>query len=194
MHARTRAQIITAKEIASAMCYLHGCNILHGDLTSNNILLAGGEKDQRMFVSKVADFGECAWGGLTFVSKVADIGGWVLCPATLCSASDFASCALPATRFSARRLCLCVVCLHLCCLPVPFSFFDAPPAPLCLLPTPCRPLTVSKTDRGYGQGVGRCVELGMQGRGTKHRHITHASKPRGARCRGVPATNVRNCR
>ena len=52
-------QIVTAKEIASAMCYLHGCNILHGDLTSNNILLTGGEKDQRMFVSKVCGSGVC---------------------------------------------------------------------------------------------------------------------------------------
>ncbi|KAF5838510.1 kinase-like domain-containing protein [Dunaliella salina] len=60
-----KALIVTAKEIASAMCYLHGCNILHGDLTSNNILLAGGEKDQRMFVSKVADFG---------LSRVLDLG------------------------------------------------------------------------------------------------------------------------
>mmetsp|Transcript_8938 Transcript_8938/g.19085 ORF Transcript_8938/g.19085 Transcript_8938/m.19085 type:complete len:704 (-) Transcript_8938:2515-4626(-) len=49
--------ISTAKEIASALCYLHGRGILHADLTGNNILLSASEKDERKFIAKVADFG-----------------------------------------------------------------------------------------------------------------------------------------
>lgn len=37
-----------AKEVASAMAYLHSLNILHGDLTGNNVMLmlsSGTEMD-----------------------------------------------------------------------------------------------------------------------------------------------------
>jgi len=51
------AYVETAKEMAAAMCYLHAAGILHGDLTGNNILLTGSEKDARGFQAKVADFG-----------------------------------------------------------------------------------------------------------------------------------------
>lgn len=45
--------LATAKEIASAMSYLHARNILHGDLTSNNVLLTSSEKDERHYTAKV---------------------------------------------------------------------------------------------------------------------------------------------
>ncbi|DBA90593.1 hypothetical protein WJX77_007250 [Trebouxia sp. C0004] len=51
------AIIMTATEIASAMAYLHSLDILHGDLSSNNVLLACNSDDQRGFTAKVADFG-----------------------------------------------------------------------------------------------------------------------------------------
>ena len=41
----------------SAMAYLHGLDILHGDLSGNNILLACNSDDERGFTAKVADFG-----------------------------------------------------------------------------------------------------------------------------------------
>ncbi|CAL5218507.1 g194 [Coccomyxa viridis] len=47
----------TAKEIASALAYLHSLNILHGDLSGGNILLTSSNKDPRKFTCKVADFG-----------------------------------------------------------------------------------------------------------------------------------------
>lgn len=47
----------TALEIASAMSYCHGLNILHGDLTGNNVLLVSSNRDPRGFVAKVTDFG-----------------------------------------------------------------------------------------------------------------------------------------
>ncbi len=43
----------TALEIASAMCYCHGQDILHGDLTGNNVLLVSTNRDPRGFVVKV---------------------------------------------------------------------------------------------------------------------------------------------
>jgi len=49
--------LATAKEIAAAMCYLHARNIVHGDLTANNVLLTSAEGDARRFTAKVADFG-----------------------------------------------------------------------------------------------------------------------------------------
>ena len=39
------------------MAYLHGLDILHGDLSGNNILLACNSDDERGFTAKVADFG-----------------------------------------------------------------------------------------------------------------------------------------
>jgi len=47
----------TAHEIASALAYLHGQNLLHGDLTGGNILLCNSDADERGFSAKVADFG-----------------------------------------------------------------------------------------------------------------------------------------
>ena len=43
--------------LCSAMAYLHSLDILHGDLSSNNVLLACNSDDQRGFTAKVADFG-----------------------------------------------------------------------------------------------------------------------------------------
>ena len=42
----------TAREIASALTYLHSLDILHGDLSGGNILLASSNKDVRGFVAK----------------------------------------------------------------------------------------------------------------------------------------------
>ncbi|KXZ50686.1 hypothetical protein GPECTOR_15g370 [Gonium pectorale] len=49
--------ILTAREVASAMTYLHSRNILHGDLTGNNVMLTASDRDARHFTAKVADFG-----------------------------------------------------------------------------------------------------------------------------------------
>jgi serine/threonine protein kinase len=52
--------LATAREIASALMYLHSQNVLHGDLNGNNILLVGSTPtpvDTRSFSAKVADFG-----------------------------------------------------------------------------------------------------------------------------------------
>ena len=47
----------TAREIASALMYLHSRDVLHGDLTGGNILLISSDTDERKFTAKVADFG-----------------------------------------------------------------------------------------------------------------------------------------
>ena len=47
----------TAQEIAGALAYLHSQDLLHGDLTGGNILLASSDADERGFAAKVADFG-----------------------------------------------------------------------------------------------------------------------------------------
>ena len=46
--------IITAREIAAAMGCLHSTDILHGDLTGNNILLTNHDQDHRSFTVKVS--------------------------------------------------------------------------------------------------------------------------------------------
>lgn len=51
------AIMATAKEVAAGMAYLHSDDILHGDLTAGNILLTSATKDERQFVTKIADFG-----------------------------------------------------------------------------------------------------------------------------------------
>jgi PAS domain-containing protein len=55
--ADVEAILMTAREIAAGMAYLHGDNILHGDLTAGNILLVSSPKDRRQFSAKIADFG-----------------------------------------------------------------------------------------------------------------------------------------
>ena len=50
------AIITTAYDIAAAMRYLHNNNILHGDLTAGNVLLASqkaSKADPRGFIAKV---------------------------------------------------------------------------------------------------------------------------------------------
>lgn len=55
------AVLATAHEIASAMTYLHGRGIIHGDLTAANVMLSssGAAVDigNRGFIAKVSDFG-----------------------------------------------------------------------------------------------------------------------------------------
>lgn len=45
--------LATAREIASGMAHLHSLDILHGDLTCLNVLLASSDLDDRGFVAKV---------------------------------------------------------------------------------------------------------------------------------------------
>lgn len=51
------AVLQTLQEIAAAMHYLHGHDIVHGDLTGGNVLLTSFDKDARGFTAKVVDFG-----------------------------------------------------------------------------------------------------------------------------------------
>lgn len=52
-----KAVLLTAKEIALGMSYLHVNNILHGDLKPANVLLRSSRADQRGFICKISDFG-----------------------------------------------------------------------------------------------------------------------------------------
>ena len=56
------------------MAYLHGLDILHGDLSCNNILLASASDDQRGFTAKVADFGMARMAGQGEVIQTRAIG------------------------------------------------------------------------------------------------------------------------
>lgn len=71
----------TALEIASALCYCHGQDILHGDLTGNNVLLVSSNRDPRGFVVKVGGVGgdgfvvmDMCWTAHTFPTQVTDFG------------------------------------------------------------------------------------------------------------------------
>ena len=44
-------------EIASAMSYLHGENVVHGDLCGGNVLLCSDKRNNCGFTCKLADFG-----------------------------------------------------------------------------------------------------------------------------------------
>lgn len=50
---RMQFLLATAKEIAGGMAYLHSQDLMHGDLTASNIMLASSEKDERHFAAKV---------------------------------------------------------------------------------------------------------------------------------------------
>lgn len=47
------AILATAREIAAAMSYLHHKNMLHGDLTGNNVLLTAAPAEKRGYTAKV---------------------------------------------------------------------------------------------------------------------------------------------
>ncbi|KAK9824876.1 hypothetical protein WJX74_002458 [Apatococcus lobatus] len=49
--------LLTARELASGMAYVHSLGILHGDLKGPNILLTASSEDARGFTSKISDFG-----------------------------------------------------------------------------------------------------------------------------------------
>ncbi|GIL56613.1 hypothetical protein Vafri_11948 [Volvox africanus] len=55
------AVLATAREVASALAYLHAANVVHGDLSGWNVMLcsagAAASEGGRNFVAKVADFG-----------------------------------------------------------------------------------------------------------------------------------------
>lgn len=55
------AVLITAKEIAAGLQYLHALDIIHGDLSAYNVMLSSASPDavlgNRGFVAKIADFG-----------------------------------------------------------------------------------------------------------------------------------------
>ena len=52
-----QALLQTAADIAQAMTFLHSHDIIHGDLTGNNVLLSKSDKDTRGFTALVSDFG-----------------------------------------------------------------------------------------------------------------------------------------
>jgi serine/threonine protein kinase len=56
-HPNMRRIVSVALDIALGMRYLHDNKIIHGDLTTPNVLLKSSKLDQRGFVAKVADFG-----------------------------------------------------------------------------------------------------------------------------------------
>lgn len=56
------------------MAYLHDLDILHGDLSCNNILLASASDDPRGFTAKVADFGMARMAGQQEVIQTKAIG------------------------------------------------------------------------------------------------------------------------
>ncbi|GIL75841.1 hypothetical protein Vretifemale_5524, partial [Volvox reticuliferus] len=54
---RLRVVLLTALDIARGMAFLHGHNVIHGDLKPSNVLLCSDPRDPRGFIAKVSDFG-----------------------------------------------------------------------------------------------------------------------------------------
>ena len=52
-----QALLQTALEVAQAMAYLHSKDVIHADLTGNNVLLTKSAADKRGFMAMVGDFG-----------------------------------------------------------------------------------------------------------------------------------------
>lgn len=63
-----RAILATAREIARGMCYLHSVGEIHGDLSSNNVMLVSAD-NARGFVAKISDFGLSRLEGTAAVTK-----------------------------------------------------------------------------------------------------------------------------
>ena len=49
--------LLTLRDVAAGVAYLHTIKVLHGDLNTNNVLLCSKSTDPRGFIAKVADFG-----------------------------------------------------------------------------------------------------------------------------------------
>lgn len=49
--------LLTLRDVANALQYMHDHNVTHGDLNTNNIMLKSDSTDKRGYVAKVADFG-----------------------------------------------------------------------------------------------------------------------------------------
>jgi hypothetical protein len=65
-----RAVLETAADVAYAMAYLHSHDVLHGDLSSNNVLFISDDNNRRGFRAKVSDFGLArALGGQDCATK-----------------------------------------------------------------------------------------------------------------------------
>lgn len=73
------AILATAREVAAAMTYLHHKNMLHGDLTGNNVLLTAAPSEERGFSAKVCVFVRVC-GSLTRETLMRAIkrGSWVV--------------------------------------------------------------------------------------------------------------------
>ncbi len=68
----------TARDVTTAMAFLHDRGVLHGDLTCNNIMLAKDAVDPRGFHVKVGDFGQAqAFSRWSRVSMDAEAHGTV---------------------------------------------------------------------------------------------------------------------
>ena len=90
--------LATAKEIVAALAYLHKVDVLHGDLTGNNILLTSSHKDARTFTVKVG------------------VAAMLVCSCTLLNL-DCLSCCLAACASDYLFICLSdgvFACLSVC--------------------------------------------------------------------------------
>ena len=67
-HANVLKIVLTARDIASAMAYLHSLDIIHGDLKAQNVLLQTCEQDERGFICKVrASSIELVWSAVVLL-------------------------------------------------------------------------------------------------------------------------------
>ncbi|PRW61273.1 Serine threonine- kinase CTR1 [Chlorella sorokiniana] len=60
-----RAILLTMRDVAAALSYLHSVGVVHGDLSGNNVLLSPSSPDERGFTAMVADFGLARPQGLS---------------------------------------------------------------------------------------------------------------------------------
>ncbi|KAL4517447.1 hypothetical protein Ndes2437B_g06678 [Nannochloris sp. 'desiccata'] len=64
------AVLETAADVARGMAYLHSHDVIHGDLSSNNVLFISAENNKRGYQAKVTDFGlSRALGGQDCATK-----------------------------------------------------------------------------------------------------------------------------